>query len=239
MRDYWIFWARAFGLRARDLAVDDFMLTTTGNYVEKHQSKYVFYFQDLATKKRILAGQQEAFAGLSKAKLKRLGPKAVRGLKLEFHDLDYGLRNKRKFCSVELISDGLCIRTLSVGQRGAIRKFSKGCSVDDLDTLDLTFKDEYAVGLFDGQKILGIARYAKIRSLPKLVDVTVLLLPAVRGQGYSTPLVSKLIEKALARGLRPKYRVAKSNLASRAVAERLGFVAMFSLVSYRRNLSHD
>jgi predicted GNAT family acetyltransferase len=45
--------------------------------------------------------------------------------------------------------------------------------------------------------------------------------------------VSELVGKILKRGLTPKYRVAVSNVASRAIAEKLGFVPLYSLKTYQ------
>lgn len=225
MREFRVFWTRALGLSARELATRGFVATTSGAYVDRHQDKYIFLFQDLVTKKRVIAG--------SAARLARVRMKTLPLKRLAFDDIDYGFKRKSQFRSVELRSETLRILPLTGRHKKAIKEFSKRCSAEDRDTLDLAFENEYAVALFDGQRILGIARYAKIRKLSKLVDITVMVEPRARGRGYSTPLVSKLIKKIFARGLVPKYRVGRSNFPSRAIAENLGLVPLFSLKTYR------
>lgn len=222
MRNYRSFWAKSFGLGLRELNSREFRTVTSCPYLQKFKGKYIFLFTDLTRKNRILAAPES-----------RLEDFWSQTARLQFNDIDYGLPSKSSFRPVELKDNGLSIVRLTAKNKKAIRIFYRGCSKKDRDTLDLTFKNEFALGLMRGQKILGIARYARLRDSRELVDITVVLLRSVRGKGYSTPLVSKLIEKLLDRGFIPRYRVAEENTASRSIAARLGLRPMFSLKTYR------
>jgi RimJ/RimL family protein N-acetyltransferase len=224
MQAYRKFWAKVFALSQAELGLRKLSTTVTGPYVEKYGKRFIFLFEDLATKKRVIAGSPQREGSLRWSLVCRM--------KLNFDDLDYGLPRRSAFRSALLPDKNVRIARLTRRQIRAVHSFRRQCSARDWDTLDLTFKNEYVLGLFEGKKILGIARYAGIRNQPQLADITVVLLRRARGHGYSTPLVSALMEKILARGLLPKYRVGRNNHQSRAIAEKLGLRPLFSLRTF-------
>jgi GNAT superfamily N-acetyltransferase len=225
MREYRKFWKIALGVNARALR-GGFSRSTAGKYVEKHQRKYIFLFTDLNSYARILAGHTSRLEKLE-------GKNPEQSLKIKYDDLDYGLIRKSSFHPVATAISNVRIRRLTRKDRALTLAFQKKCSSKDWQTLDLALTEDFALGLFFKSNLVGIARYAKMRSVPRLVDITVVVTRKARGQGYSTPLVSELVGKILKRGLTPKYRVAVSNVASRAIAEKLGFVPLYSLKTYQ------
>lgn len=225
MRVYELFWQKALGVKVDSLN-SGFTRSSTGKYLERHQRKYVFFYTDLKSYARVLAGHP--------ARLERLGNQSPeRSLKLTFNDLDYGLLNSSSFKPSAPPTGEVKIQRLTKKHKKEIAGFRKKCSRKDWDTLDLALADDYALGLFKQRELLGIARFAKMPSVPKLVDITVVLARKARGRGYSTVLVSNLLETVLRKKLVPKYRVAEKNAASRAIAERLGLVPLFSLKTFR------
>jgi len=149
--------------------------------------------------------------------------------KLAFKDIDFCLSDEKAF--KPLTGASFDIRPLTNPQDPAIVEFYSDCSEDDKDTLDLTFENEVAFGIYQQKSIAGIARYASIRDT-QIADITVLVRNSARGQGLSVPLVSCLIEKILPEGLVPKYRVEENNLPSIVIAKKLGFTPRFRVLTW-------
>lgn len=217
-------------LSADDLAQGDFQTTSAGYYLERHQGKYIFLYQNLTSGKAVLAATPIVlenlpfdtirFSNSSKDSLQEFfGDKNP-----VFKDIDYGISGPMDFRPCK-IDEKLRVKTPAPEE---IEFFLKLCSEDDVDTLDLTFENEVVLGIYFAESLLGIARYALVRDTG-LADITVLVGAEYRGNGYSTPLVSKILELSLAAGLVPKYRVDRDNLSSQAIAERLGFKKMSTL----------
>ncbi len=230
MNFYYEFWSKAFALSLAELRTPHFALSTAGTYVEKHHNKYLFLYTDLASGKKILAGTSAVIATLGQVD-RANPPEELPGLTASFRDIDYGFPAASDFYPMPANSK-VHIKPVTGRDRSAIEEFLKGCSEDDQDTLDLTFENEFALGLFDGGKILGVSRYAAIKDNSKLVDITVMMTPTARGLGLAAPLVSQLIEEIFKCGLYPKYRVSVDNAASLAVARKLGLRPMYKLITY-------
>ncbi len=225
MLEYGIFWQKALGVKGESL-LSGFTRSSSGLYVERHQKKYVFLFTDLTTYARVLAGHPH--------RLEKLGDQSPeQGLRIKFDDLDYGFEKEVSFRPGTTPPVGVTVQKLTIKDKRTLSGFRKKCSSKDWDTLDLNLGKDYALGLFLDHDLLGVARFAKMKAAPRLVDITVIVLRKARGKGYSTVLVSKLIEAILSKRLIPKYRVAEKNVQSRAVAKRLGLVPLFSLKTFR------
>jgi RimJ/RimL family protein N-acetyltransferase len=236
---YLRFWSKAFNLTYEDLTSPGFSIVTDGNYVEKHQEKYVFFYFDPKNKKCILACSKnnlgEIRNSMALTKLDSLNIENIRNeayfkkLNLAFKDIDYGLLSFSDFTPID--SDAFDIRSLQKNETSEIDDFYLSCSDDDKNTLDLTFDNDVALGIYVDSRLLGIARYTPIRDT-SIADITVLVQEEVRGKGYSTPLVSSLVRKILENELQPKHRVEENNTASIAIAKGLGFTPLFRLLTW-------
>ena len=209
------FWRSALGVTP---LAQTLIFSAGGHYVEKHGDAYVFLFTDLLDGARVFAARPERHALHAR----------LAGLEVAFDDLDYLVES---FQPRPLPPSA---RRLAAEDASALALFLAACGEDDADTLDLTPGEDLAFGAFapDGA-LLGVSRFTPIRRAPTLADVTVLVAPAARGRGLSTPLVSAVVAEARARGLTVKYRVGETNRASRAVAERLGLLPRYRLMTYR------
>ncbi len=209
---YYELWAKSFGLPIDEFRSAAAARTSAGSYLEKYGTQFVFQFKDLSSGKEIVAAAHEQ-------------PISFDSMTIAFDDYDFGFTLATDYQQAAA-PPGFTFRALENGD-SELSAFVSACNEDDLDTLNLTFENEIAFGMFEGPSCIGVARAAAMSSVAGLVDVTVLILPARRGQRLSAPLVSHLLTRVLKNGLLPKYRVAHDNLASQAVAVRLGFEKMF------------
>lgn len=235
---YFQLWSKAFGLSSEELAGKDLSVVTTGYYVERHQDDYVFFYFDEDSGKRVLAGSEKNLKEIKKelgaglAKLQFADIRSAPWFKdknLAFKDIDYCLTSAAAFRPAAV--QGFDVRALTNPQDPAIEDLYTDCSEDDKDTLDLTFDNEVALGIYLQGHLAGIARYTPVRDT-QIADITVLVRNSARGQGLSTPLVSRLVEKIIAEGFVPKYRVEESLVASIAIAKKLGFTPRFRVLTW-------
>jgi RimJ/RimL family protein N-acetyltransferase len=235
---YFGLWTKAFGLPVGDLTVSGISVVSSGYYVQRHQDNYVFLYFDEQTGKLILAGSEKSLAVLKGElgdQLSKLNYQNVRGLswfkdrELVFKNIDFCFSDSSEF--IPFNNTSLDIRELSPANQSEIDELYLDCSEDDKDTLDLTFEDEVAFGVYDGSKLIGISRYAVVRDT-KVADITIVIRQSYRGKGYSSGLVSRVVETALRNGLVPKYRVDESNHASIAIAKKLGFSPRFHVLAW-------
>lgn len=239
---YLQFWSKIFGIPAFQLKNSEAEILSSGFYIEKHGDKYIFFYMDFSTGKKVLAASENNLSelrrnfdvqALSQHDVESLRSEDYfRGLPLAFRDIDYGFSSIEGFKPVS--SAGFDIRYIDVDHRQEIEEFYQDCSEDDKDTLDLTFENETALGLYVENKIVAIARYTPLRET-QIADITVLVRRTARGKAYSAPLVSKLVERILRNNLVPKYRVEENNHASIAVAKKLGFKPMFRLLAWEKH----
>lgn len=233
------FWATMFGYSLEEMERPGFSATTAGFYIERHEDGYVFFWTDLVRKKQILAASDTNFAELqyelSSDDFQKLDFQSIRtapyfkDLILTYKDLDFGLVHTNDFKPAN--SDGLTIKLMSGSEKSDLELFYSDCSEKDQETLDLTFDEEVALGLYSNGRIAAISRYAPIRETG-IADITVVVRNGERGLGYSTPLVSEILKLALAQGFEPKYRVDESNHASIAIANRLGFTPLSHILAW-------
>ena len=232
------FWSKMFGLSSKELSSSTLSIVTAGHYVERHQDKYVFFYYDEFYGKKILACSEKNLMKTQEITgeiLNKLDIESIRDAlwfreaDLAFRDIDFCLASKNSFKSVD--SNNFDIRPLEAHQTAEIEKFYSDCTEDDKDTLDLTFENEVALGIYQNSVLAGIARYTQIRSTA-IADITVLVRKAARSQGLSTPLVSRLVDLIFVENLFPKYRVEESNLSSIAIAKKLGFQPRFRILTW-------
>jgi RimJ/RimL family protein N-acetyltransferase len=233
------FWATMFGYSLEEMARPGFSAATSGYYIERHEETYVFFWTDLVSKKHVLAASEmnltELQYELLSSEMQTLDLQTIRSaayfrdLKLTYKDIDFGLLNKTDFKPVAV--EGLTIKFLTGSEKSDLEQFYADCSEKDQDTLDLTFDEEVALGLYSQGRLTAISRYAPIRD-SGIADITVVVRKGARGLGYSTPLVSEIIRLALEQGYEPKYRVDESNGASIAIANRLGFKPLSHILAW-------
>jgi RimJ/RimL family protein N-acetyltransferase len=217
------FWAEMFGISLEDISNPVEQVTSNGYYLDRHGDKYIFLYEDLLLKKWILAGKPEKLFhfDLQKTPLSPLTIlEKLAHINPAFEDIDYCISRLEEFRAMALLSDV----AIAEPTPEEVKIFLQQCSEDDQDTLDITFENEVIRGIYHQNILIGVARYTAIRETG-LADITALVAPAHRGLGYSTGLISAVIALSLKDNLVPKYRVSQSNLASRAVAEKLGFTA--------------
>lgn len=150
-------------------------------------------------------------------------------LELTYKDIDFGFLDKADF--KPSVREGLIIKPLSGDEKADLELFYSDCSGQDINTLDLSFDEEVALGLYHLGRLTAISRYAPIRE-SGIADITVVVRNGERGLGYSTPLVSEVIKLALAQGYEPKYRTDENNTASIAIAQRLGFKPLSHILAW-------
>ena len=85
-----------------------------------------------------------------------------------------------------------------------------------------TAPDELAVAAMDGENIMGMAGVSGDGEA--LWQIGVDVLPAYRGKGIAGKLVTLLKQQVLAFGKVPFYGMVSSNIASRTVAQKSGFL---------------
>ena len=228
-----------FGYSIEELDRPAFAVTVSGFYIERHEDNYVFFWTNLISKKTILAISEmnlsELQYELSSGDLQKLDLQTVRkapyfkDLELVYKDIDFGFLDKADFKPA--LSKGLTIKPLSGDEKSDLEFFYSDCSGKDIETLDLSFDEEVALGLYHQGRLAAISRYAPIRD-SGIADITVVVRNGERGFGHSTPLVSEIITLALAQGYEPKYRVDETNAASIAVALRLGFKPLSHILAW-------
>lgn len=235
---YFRLWSKAFGLSSEELAKKDLTVVTSGYYVERHKDDYVFFYFDEVSGKRVLASSESNLADIQKTLGKDLSQLQYTNIrtaswfkdrKLAFKDIDFCISGRGAFKPVDGTS--FDVRSLVNPEDPAIEELYLDCSEDDKDTLDLTFENEVALGIYQDDRLAGIARYTPIRDT-QIADITVLVRNGARGKGLSTPLVSRLVEKIFAEGLVPKYRVEENNVSSIAIAKKLGFTPRFRVLTW-------
>lgn len=242
LQDFYLqFWSKIFGITPFDLKNPEPAFLSSGFYIERHGDKYIFFYLDLYSGKKILASSENNLVDLRKffdlRALERQDPDSIRNESffkerpLAFQDIDFGFLNLQDFTPVPSVD--FDIRALSEHQTEEIEEFYLNCSEDDKDTLDLTFENETALGLYIENKLAGIARFTPLRDT-QIADITVLVCYKARGKRYSAPLVSSLVEKILKSNLAPKYRVKEDNNASIAIAKKLGFKPMYHLLAWEQ-----
>lgn len=240
---YYKFWATAFGLSDHEIRSTDPAFVTQGSYVRRHGEQYVFYYRDLITGKNILAAHEQTMRklktqitwdqlkGFTSQTIRQCLP--LRKLDLEFRDFDYTLPIGQVLRMPEPITDSKIVN-LNETSRDDLEEFLKACSEDEKETLDLRLGEDLSCGLYTNDDGLqGVSRLSHVPITPRMVDVTVLVRPSARGRGYAKLLVGEILGQALSRSSTLKYRVKEDNLASRAVAQKLGLVQTNCLLAWR------
>jgi hypothetical protein len=232
------FWAKAIGLPTRDKILQKPLLLCEGRYLERHEDRYLYFFKDHTTDQVALVGKPEQLNQLQELQLAELNEQSVRqiepfaGVEPAFCDLDYGLRSLSEFRPFQdELPDTFRVASLESPEALGLSDFLTELSQDERDILDLCFENEFSMGIYQNNKLLAVSRALKVRDTD-IADITVVVHPGERKKGWATPLVSAQLEQVLSLRLIPKYRVEATNLASRRVAERLGFVALYSLLAW-------
>ncbi len=226
---YLNFWSNAFELEQQQLEQDNLCFVSNGWYVNRDPDGLIYFYQDYNSGKRILASSDKNLKLLktktSKKELEDLNIENISKLKffnskeLVFNDLDHFIWKSSEYSPADY--SGLDIKEITTKEQ--LEEFYQDCSEDDIDTLDLNFDGEFAIGVFIEGKLVGVSRYCLIPHTLNLADITVLVRKSFRGQGLSVKIVSFLVDEIKNQGYCPRYRVKEDNLASRAVAKRLGF----------------
>ncbi|AZZ35487.1 hypothetical protein CIK05_01280 [Bdellovibrio sp. qaytius] len=230
---YYNYWSKIFDLELNTLLDANPMLNKSGRYITKHGDKYIYFYQDLTNSKKILTAslKNQIMYNLNVNDLSYLNSANINNFKnlhLAFHDIDYGFSRPTDFIKHQTISTNLLIKKINAEDTSTLDDFLKLCSEDDIDTLDLDLTNDYALGAYINNQLIGVSRYVKIRET-QVADITVLIAPMFRNQKSSIPLVSEIVENILSNDLCPKYRVKEDNLASMKIAEKLGFQQLFHI----------
>ena len=234
---YYEYWNKFFHSTTADLQKSTPLVTNKGRFVEKYGDQYIYFFQDLATNKKIIAATDNSLKkiNLAEDQIAQYDSQSIRShpafknYKLAFYDIDYGL-DKTEFSYVSPFKD-LNIKPLNSDDHNILDLFYLDCSDDDKETLDLNLEQDTALGAFYQNKLVAVARYITIRET-YIADITVVTGTTYRGKRYSTPLVSELVKLILSKNLCPKYRVQDTNMPSIKIAERLGFKPYFHLLTW-------
>lgn len=238
---YYRFWAKAFDLSLEQIRSTQPQIVCEGHYVSRHGDEFIFFYQDLLSGKKILAAspanQEKFFAKLTAQDVSNMDAKAIRNLdpfkamEVAFSDIDYCLNDPNDFIfSFKGQSD---IRKLSVQDTDHLNEFYSDCSEDDKDTLDLEIETDFALGLFEQNRLSAVARYVPTKTVSQVLDLTMLVRNNRRGEGLSTVIMSELVEAALKQNLWPKYRVKEDNFASIAVAKKMNFKPTHRLLAWK------
>lgn len=233
---YYEFWTKFLGLSQSELNSSESVINSNGRYIEKHEDKFIFFYQDIQNLKKVLIASSKNLDiyQISESDLDQLSAHSVKDFKklnLVFHDIDYGLTSVEQFTPNILLTELVEFKKISIKDQSEVENFKSECSEDDIDTLDFNLENDVAYGAFLNNKLIGISRYLIIRET-QIADITVVVSPNYRNQKISAPLVSKVVESILSYGYVPKYRVQTENFASIKIAERLGFKPMFQIFTW-------
>jgi GNAT superfamily N-acetyltransferase len=138
------------------------------------------------------------------------------GRTLEFYDrpvgegLDVYLRQVPAGCTITRLDRDLIMRTewgpADVTYMGGVENWEKSC---------------FGYGLMRGQEILSEATVGP--AALNLFEVGVFTQKEQRGKGYGTMTVARLVQEIEARGGRTYWNCSKQNIASGAIARKLGY----------------
>lgn len=218
------FWAKSFGVSLSEMNSGEFKVVTSGAYIDRYGDGYIYLFKDLQSGKSILAGSLKNISQIQKPTLL---VDSIPGFQKAFDDVDYLLAGRESFLPAPCFATTKKLKTQT-----DLEDFYSKISEEDRDTLDLTFKNETAFGLYVEKSLVGVSRYAPLKDEPRVADITIVLDAAFRGQGYGLQLASVLILDLLGQGLCPRYRVNRDLLASTAIAKRLGFTERFRVQTF-------
>lgn len=124
----------------------------------------------------------------------------------------------------------LC-RQLQADDRGRVEAFQSQCSQGDRDLGKVSLDDPVAFGCFDARgHLVGMASFWFWADA--LADIGLLSSPHVRGQGVGTALVRALMQWAQAQAKLCQFRHLQQNIASAAVAHKLGFQKVFPVLFF-------
>jgi RimJ/RimL family protein N-acetyltransferase len=216
---YYEFWAKAFGVSLEEIKSKVPLTVSSGHYVKKHGDQFVFSYEDLLNGKKILAGVAD--------RINSLHP--IENLEIAFDDIDYVLIETKDFKPHASLTGEI----RSIITESQMTEFYADCSEDDKDTLDLNFDSgaDFGFGLYNNNQLDAVARYVPTKTVKQVADLTMLVRNGARGHGFSSAVMSALIQNVLEKNLCPKYRVRSDNVASIAVAKKLGFTATHRLLA--------
>ncbi len=111
-------------------------------------------------------------------------------------------------------------RALTVRDADELAAFLQACPNEDVEACEIESMPE-RVGLWIDGRLAAVAGYK--RDGEQVADIGFICDPTFRGRGLGLATASALIERIFAHGLIPQWWVNVTNLASRAVARKLGF----------------
>lgn len=235
---YYNYWNKIFNITVDELKNNQPLITSQGRLIEKYGDQYIYFYQDLTNHKKIICGSQRNLSKLhvDKKTLSTLDFNTIsshnifENLKLTFHDIDYTIPRSNFTAPVTSINS-YNIRQLTIMDNELVQDFHTDCSDDDKDTLDLDLENDMTFGTFYNGHLAVISRFIKIRDTD-VADITILTRQLFRGQKLSTPLAAEIVNTILSQGLYPKYRVQVTNIASIKIAEKLGLIPSFRLLTW-------
>jgi GNAT superfamily N-acetyltransferase len=122
-------------------------------------------------------------------------------------------------------------RLLTSADEPALLRFRAACPTVDWEHGGSTFGTHPLAGQFIGDALVALAGYELWGE--HIAHISVVTLPAYRGQRYGAAVVSVLAETALSQRLIPQYRTLHANTPSIRLAAALGFVAYAESIAFR------
>jgi len=122
-------------------------------------------------------------------------------------------------------------RRLTPQDEKTVDMLRAACAVKEWEHGGSEFRPSAMVGAFSGQELAALASYELWGE--QIAHIAVVTHPAFRGQGFATIAVSTLTEMVLERTLLPQYRTLETNVASIALARRIGFAEYATSLAIR------
>lgn len=129
------------------------------------------------------------------------------------------------------------VRPLGADDANSLRRLFAVCDQVELTNVGSLQTATEIVGAFLKGELAGVAGYQAWND--SIAHLAVLTHPVHRGEGLGGDLISEATRRASARGLLPQYRSLLSNVASRALASRLGFASYGRSLILRRSAAAD
>ncbi len=119
-----------------------------------------------------------------------------------------------------IVNEKYNYRILTVNDSKLLTEFKLQFSKDELESGAVSIEDPFAIGAFDGAKLIGVSSTWEWEN--NLVDIGLIIATDYRGQGIGTSVVSVLIDNVINNKI-CVYRADYENVGSIKIAEKLGF----------------
>jgi GNAT superfamily N-acetyltransferase len=126
--------------------------------------------------------------------------------------------DRSSFVGIELTDT----RELTPRDEPAFDELKAACLPEDWEPKGFSLESPFSFGAFSSDGVLQAIASIRVWA-ERIAHISVVARPASRKLGFGTRAVAAATERALQQGLLPQYRVLEHNLASRRIAQKLGY----------------